>query len=113
MNSSHVALAYFHNTSQVAFALLAVSLLSHVMDRLGRLLPVAIGAACAAVAALSMTDPIHVPGGLLFDGRNAVLVVCAGWGGPLAALVAGALVCAFRWHLGGAGLWPGLVSILA
>ncbi|GGH24272.1 hypothetical protein GCM10007036_30560 [Alsobacter metallidurans] len=58
-----------------------------------------------------MSDPIIVEGGFRFDGRNAVLAIVAGWGGPVAVLLSGATVSAVRAYMGGVGMWPGLASI--
>ncbi|PSC06089.1 hypothetical protein SLNSH_04590 [Alsobacter soli] len=111
MTSLHVALAYFHNASQLICALLAASVLSPWTARLGATRPLAIGLVFAAIAGLSMADPVRLLEGFAFDGRNAVLVIAAAWGGPWAAWIAGTLVAALRWHMGGVGMVPGLASI--
>lgn len=63
-------------------------------------------------ALLSMLLSIEVNSGYYLDLRSTLLLVSAAYGGPLAILLTGALAFAQRIWMGGAGVEPGLISIM-
>lgn len=66
---------------------------------------------CATIACMNM--PLEPQPGLLLDQRGLILLFAAPFGGPWAALLAGAVTAVYRVHLGGIGMWPGLGAIVA
>lgn len=74
---------------------------------------IALGLLFAAGAAVAMLTPAEVAPGVLVDARSVLVGLAAPFGGPAAALVAGALAGAFRLWLGGAGALAGLFGITA
>jgi len=80
--------------------------LSKVQAKLGFGLMMGLG------ALLSMLLSIEVESGYYLDLRSTLLVISAAYGGPLAILVTGALTIVHRISMGGAGLEPGLISII-
>lgn len=65
----------------------------------------------AAVACMNM--PLEPQPGLLLDQRGLILLFSAPFGGPWAAVLAGAVTAGYRVHLGGIGMVPGLGAIAA
>ena len=65
----------------------------------------------AAVACMNM--PLEPQPGLLLDQRGLILLFAAPFGGPWAAVIAGAATGLYRIHLGGIGTLPGLGAIAA
>ncbi|WP_416896718.1 MAG: ATP-binding protein [Minwuia sp.] len=71
------------------------------------------GALFAAAAIACMNMPLEPQPGLLLDQRGLMLLFAWPFGGPVAALFAGAATGAYRIYLGGIGMWPGLGAIVA
>lgn len=69
------------------------------------------GAIFSAATIACMNMPLEPQSGLLLDQRGLILLFAAPFGGPLAAVVAGGATAAYRIHLGGIGMWPGLGAI--
>lgn len=61
-----------------------------------------------AIALLSMKIPIQISEGAFVDGRFVIVLLASPYAGWLAGLVAGAMVIAFRFYLGGTGLISGI-----
>ncbi|MBB4570759.1 diguanylate cyclase (GGDEF)-like protein/PAS domain S-box-containing protein [Rhizobium leucaenae] len=59
-----------------------------------------------------MVLSIEIDSGYYADLRSTLLAVSAVYGGPLAILVTGTLTAIYRISMGGAGLQPGLISIV-
>lgn len=74
---------------------------------------IALGLLFSAGALVAMLTPAEVAPGVLIDARSVLIGLAAPFGGPAAALVAGALAGAFRLWLGGAGAAGGLLGIAA
>ena len=55
-----------------------------------------------------MLAPAVYGDGIIFDGRTILLFVGAVFGGPWVAAIAALIVGAYRWSLGGGGVWVGL-----
>ena len=64
------------------------------------------------ICVLGMLNPITLADGLIVDARAVILSMGALFGGPLVAIVAGLLAGAFRFWLGGIGMFSGLAEIL-
>ncbi len=77
-----------------------------------RLVQLVMGLCFGGACIIGMLMPVTLHDGLFFDGRSAVLSMAALFGGPLPALVAGALAAGFRLWLGGVGTQTGLLAIL-
>lgn len=75
---------------------------------LGRL---ASGTAFGVVAVLVMAAPLHLEPGLQYDGRSVVISMAGLFGGGWTAVLAGAIAAAYRIHLGGIGVLPGIGTI--
>lgn len=65
---------------------------------------------CGAVAAMS--SPAIIVPGILVDSRATFLAAAGAFVGPLAAVVALVISAAYRFSIGGAGLLPGLLTLL-
>lgn len=70
-----------------------------------------IGGMFGATAALLMNIPIELEPGIFGDGRAVPILLSGIFGGPVAALVSGALAGAMRISLGGSGMFSGLIYI--
>jgi diguanylate cyclase (GGDEF)-like protein/PAS domain S-box-containing protein len=96
--------------------LLALCWLHTVNSRLWanhrRLREVLAGVLFGGTCIVGMLTPITLEPGLIFDGRTAVLSMAGLFGGPLVAVLAGMLAGAYRWWLGGPGVWVGLANVL-
>lgn len=94
---------------------LFISLWAHVQDRLlarpSFERNVIFGAVMGLGAVASMALAIQFQPGILIDLRCSLIAVAGFIGGPVAALVAGAAAIAYRFWLGGAGIWSGTVGI--
>lgn len=75
------------------------------------LLQVLTGIVFGGIAVLGMHYPMHVADGVIFDGRNVIVLLAAPFGGIGAGLIAGAMTAAFRISEGGAGMIAGVGSI--
>lgn len=59
----------------------------------------------------SMYLSVEVADGVIFDLRNSVVVVAAGFGGPIGGAIAALIAAAYRIWLGGAGMSAGVSGI--
>ena len=59
----------------------------------------------------SMFAKIPVAEGVIVDQRNAIIVLSGAFGGPIAGLTTAMMAGGFRIHLGGAGVFAGLVGV--
>ncbi|WP_460451752.1 methyl-accepting chemotaxis protein [Alsobacter sp. SYSU BS001988] len=104
-------LPFIQNAVILIFSVLAFGQIGAALSPEHKLRRVGIGLVFGAAASLSMLEPVHVADGLIFDARNAVIILAgavAGWRG---ALIAGAIAALTRVGIGGGGVAPGLVSI--
>lgn len=62
-------------------------------------------------AIVGMTVPFHYAPGVFYDGRSIVLSLAGLFGGGTAAAISILIAGAYRFSLGGAGVWAGLASI--
>lgn len=100
------------NLGLAAFVVLAYSILGQRLDRLAsRNAQIAHGALFGLSGIFCMLMPIMVADGVYIDGRTVVVALSAFFGGPLAALVAGAIAAGYRVWMGGAGAFGGAVAI--
>ncbi len=65
-----------------------------------------------AGAVATMSLPVEVAPGVLFDLRGSLVAMAGFFSGPLGGLIAFIMAGAYRLTLGGAGAMPGLVAIL-
>ncbi len=71
-----------------------------------------IGVLFGGSALISMNFPVRTAGGLSIDARNVFILTGSLFGGPVAAIVGGAIAIAYRLWLGGPGAVGGAVSIV-
>jgi PAS domain S-box-containing protein len=58
-----------------------------------------------------MNATIPVAPGVRVDQRNAIVALSGAFGGPLSALVTGAVAAAYRWYLSGSGVLSGVTGV--
>ena len=73
---------------------------------------IAIGAVFGAAGAVAMHLPVELLPGLIFDVRAVPLLLSAVFGGPWAAVVAGAEIAGVRLMIGGTGAVPAMVTVI-
>jgi PAS domain S-box-containing protein len=64
------------------------------------------------VAIIGMQLPFHYTSGVIYDGRSITLAMAGLFGGGTAAVVSTILAGAYRAHMGGAGVWAGIGTII-
>lgn len=105
----------FLDLVQGAAVLLALSLLYGISQRLGRRWrrtePVVSGALFGGVCVIGMMLPVVLAPGVFFDARTVVLSMAGLFGGPVVALIAGAIAAAYRIGIGGPGTAVGITTI--
>ncbi|HEY1721516.1 MAG TPA: diguanylate cyclase [Magnetospirillaceae bacterium] len=62
-------------------------------------------------AITSMTFPIHTPEGLSVDGRIVFVLVGSLYGGEIGAALVTGIAAAYRYEIGGPGMWAGVAAI--
>ncbi|WMS42931.1 diguanylate cyclase [Acuticoccus sp. MNP-M23] len=72
---------------------------------------VLLGVICGLGAVLAMLDPTEVRPGVLVDSRTTMIMLSGLFGGPVGALIAGAIAISYRIHLGGIGALAGITII--
>lgn len=65
-----------------------------------------------AVALVGMMTPVRLMPGLIFDGRSIIMGVAGFVGGPVVALVSGAMASAYRIRVGGVGTAMGVAVVV-
>jgi hypothetical protein len=101
----------------LAVVILFITVLSPLEERLATLRPrfrrivLAAWLGLGAIATMLLAVPLQP--GVLVDLRASMIVLAGSLGGPIGALIAGAMGAAYRLWVGGAGLFPGLVVIAA
>ena len=70
------------------------------------------GLVFGAVCVIGMMIPIHFAPGVFVDGRSVVLSMAGLFGGPVTALIAGAISGAYRMSVGGSGVVIGTTTIM-
>jgi PAS domain S-box-containing protein len=71
------------------------------------------GALFGLVGLIGMLMSVTLYEGIIFDGRSIVISVGGFFGGPIVALISGAMCGIYRFSLGGAGKWMGISVIAA
>jgi signal transduction histidine kinase len=71
-----------------------------------------IGLLFGILAVVAMLFPVVTQPGFIFDSRSGVLGAAGLIGGPLTALAALPLPLAYRLHIGGDGMFPGILEIV-
>jgi len=79
----------------------------------GRFEPWLIGLALGFAAVLAMTLPLAVAPGVFVDGSAVPIGLAAPMGGPIAGVIAALLAMVYRFSLGGAGGYAGMIGIVA
>lgn len=74
-----------------------------------RALSMGIAFGLASIACMHVRIPVAE--GVIVDQRNAVVALSGAFGGPFAALLAGAAAASYRAYLGGAGVLSGVVGV--
>ncbi|AMJ62426.1 methyl-accepting chemotaxis protein [Bosea sp. PAMC 26642] len=97
--------------SFVLLAALALTLLLPRVDRPPWFRDGIVGVVFAIAGVAGMMDPVVVSPGIIFDARNAVLVLAAVFGGPVGAILSLVPVAALRIAQGGIGMTGGLVGM--
>ena len=69
------------------------------------------GVLFGAIAVVGMQIPMHIADGIIVDGRTVIVMLAGVFCGPLAGIVAAAVVSAFRFYLGGVGAVAGIGAI--
>jgi diguanylate cyclase (GGDEF)-like protein/PAS domain S-box-containing protein len=101
------------NLAVVTIFVAAWTYLRDVLVRLPEaVLPVLFGIHMGLAAIGTMLLPIELRPGIFFDLRASVVIIAAFLGGPVAALIGGAMALAYRVWVGGAGAVAGSASIL-
>ena len=60
----------------------------------------------------AMHNAVQLEPGVIFDGRSIILAVAGLFGGPLSALVSATIAMAYRVHIGGTGMFMGVLVIV-
>lgn len=81
----------------------------HASPRPLRVMLFGLTMAGGTVASMSMAVPLA--NGIYFDLRTSLLVISAFFGGWPAALITTGVAAGYRLILGGAGMWPGVITI--
>lgn len=71
------------------------------------------GALFGVIAIVGMQIPLHIASGIIVDGRTVIVMLSGAFAGPIAGIVAGAVVAAFRIYLGGIGTIAGVGAIIS
>ncbi|MBL4906563.1 MAG: response regulator [Sneathiella sp.] len=64
------------------------------------------------IAIIGIQIPMTVADGIIVDGRTVIVMLASPFAGNIAGLVAGSLVAAFRFYLGGVGTGAGIGAIV-
>ncbi|MEJ1935945.1 LytS/YhcK type 5TM receptor domain-containing protein, partial [Nostoc sp. NIES-2111] len=97
--------------SVLVVAAAALGILDGWLTAHRRVRGLAIGLVLGCVGMLSMADPVRTSGGLFFDARHVVVMLSAPVGGPVATVVATAMLGAMRWTIGGPVATVALIAI--
>lgn len=71
------------------------------------------GVLFGAICVIGMQAPITVSPGVIFDPRSVIISLSGVFGGPVCALIAGAISAGYRIYLGGAGAPTGVAVVVA
>ncbi len=108
---SAIFIGLFNN---LAIAIVLVAVYATVIGRLRRYPPqigrLALGVSFGVFTIACMHAKIPVVEGVIVDQRNALVTLAGVFGGPLAAVVSGAIASLYRAHLGGAGVLSGVTG---
>ena len=64
------------------------------------------------VAIAGMNAPLHYAPGIIYDGRSIVLTMAGLFGGGRASVLSAVIAAAYRAHIGGAGVYAGVATIV-
>lgn len=100
-----------------AFVLVIVYIYAYVRKRFERypfyLHAIFIGIIFSGIAILAMQRPIQIMEGVIIDVRIILIALSGFFGGPIAVGITACIIGAYRLYLGGIGMIPGVVSIVA
>jgi diguanylate cyclase (GGDEF)-like protein/PAS domain S-box-containing protein len=102
--------------ANLAFVGLAIAIWAHLSiwfaRQLAGLTGYALGLAAGFTAIGSILLAVEVSPGVYVDIRHAPLALAAIFGGPFAAIIAGAMIIAFRIWVGGAAMFDGVAAVV-
>lgn len=107
-----MVLTLIQNVALVVMLGTAQRYLSRVLDTHPRLSTLASGVLYGSVAIAGMLTPFRFAEGIIYDGRSIVMSLAGLFGGAPVALIAGTLAGAYRVFLGGAGVVPGVATVV-
>lgn len=100
----------------LAFVGLAIAVWAHLSIWFSRQwaggMRYALGLATGATAIGSVMLAVEASPGVFVDIRHAPLALAAMFGGPVAAIIAGAMIIAFRLWIGGAAVFDGIATVV-
>lgn len=105
--------------ANIAFVGMAIAIWAHLSiwfgrrspERVRRYFSLMFGLAAGVTAIGSILLAVEASPGIFVDLRHAPLALAALFGGPVAALVSGAMVVAMRIWIGGAGMFDGIATV--
>jgi len=107
-----VLLDLIHNIALLVALAVALQTLTQRLNARRWVWGVISGLLFGLVGIVGMMTPLRFAPGVIYDGRSIVLSLAGLFGGGITAAIAAALSGAYRWHLGGAGVWAGLSVIV-
>lgn len=110
MNSTILGL--IQNISLLVTLVVGLQMLARRLKQRSMLYRLASGVLFGAVGIAGMMMPMHFAPGVFYDGRSIILSLAGLFGGPVAAALATLLCGVYRVHLGGAGMLPGVGTIV-
>jgi len=107
-----MALDYFYNIALLVFLIVAIDLLMRHGGYHHLKYQVLLGGLIGGAAVLGMMNPVTLDAGPIFDGRSVIISVGAFVGGPVTALISGAIAIIYRLYIGGVGALVGTSVIV-
>lgn len=107
-----VVLQLVQNLALLVMLAVGLQMLAARMERWPMLYRVATGLLFGTVGIVGMMTPMRFAPGVIYDGRSIVLSLAGLFGGPIAAALATVMCGTYRLHLGGAGVWAGIGTIV-
>ncbi len=101
-----------HNVAVLVALSVGVQALARRVDADSPLYGIATGLLFGMAGIVGMSTPMTFAPGVIYDGRSIVLSLAGLFGGPLAAALGGGLCAAYRFYLGGAGVWAGVGTVV-
>ena len=105
-----IVIAMLEKVGVAALVVFAYRLIRHARFSIVRS-SLATGLLFSVGAFVTMLDPLVISPGIVIDIRSVLVALAALFGGPIAALITCGLTMLMRIYIGGAGVFPGIVSI--